>query len=94
MIYVDNMNAKFGRMIMCHLLSDESVEELLSFADKLGMKREWFQSKASFPHYDVSLSIKKKAVELGAKEINIREVLGVMKSFREKQSVIQTGIIK
>jgi hypothetical protein len=85
MIYVDSMNAKFGRMIMCHLISDNSIEELQNFADKIGMKREWFQSK-SFPHYDISLMKKKEAILLGAKEVDRRELVEAIKRFRGKEA--------
>lgn len=72
MIYVDNYKGKFGRMIMCHMMSDESLEELHNFASKLGLKREWFQNDSA-PHYDVCKSKRAEAVKLGAKELSIRD---------------------
>ena len=68
MIYVDNFRGRYGRMIMCHMMSDESVEELHEFAARLGLKREWFQTRSA-PHYDVCLSKRKEAIALGAKEL-------------------------
>jgi hypothetical protein len=38
MVYVDNMNAHFGDMIMCHMVAD-SNDELLAMADRIGVKR-------------------------------------------------------
>jgi len=35
-----------------HLLSDESLNELHAFAQRVGLKRVWFQAKR-IPHYDV-----------------------------------------
>lgn len=63
-VYVDNAFIPFGRMLMSHLEAD-NLNELHEFAEKLELKRSWFQDK-SIPHYDVSKSIRKKAIELGA----------------------------
>lgn len=73
-VYVDNMRAAFGRMIMCHMIAD-SDEELHAFAARLGLKRAWHQAppKASNSHYDISLAVRAKAVTLGAVEITWRQ---------------------
>ena len=63
-VYVDDMMAPFGRMLMSHMCAD-TVEELHEFAAKLGLKREWFQDKR-VPHYDVAKSTREKAIRLGA----------------------------
>ena len=62
-VYIDKANIKYKRMIMCHMIAD-SYEELHYMAKKIGMKSAWFQNNASFPHYDVCLMRKKKALEL------------------------------
>lgn len=63
-VYVDDMKAKFGRMIMCHMAAD-TEQELHAMADKIGVARKWYQGD----HYDVCLAMRAKAVEFGAKEI-------------------------
>lgn len=74
-IYVDNYQGVWksprGRYIMSHLLSDESIEELHEFAEALGLKREWFQD-GSAPHYDVSQSKRRQALEIGAVSLPIK----------------------
>lgn len=80
-VYVDKAENGFGRMKMCHMIAD-SLEELHEMAEKIGMKKEWFQPK-SFPHYDVCKTRRKQAVELGAIEVTSRELVMVMRKFRE-----------
>ena len=81
-VYVDDMKAKFGRMVMCHMLADTD-EELHAMADKIGVARRWWQSpeKTSGSHYDIALSMRAKAVALGAVEITWRQA-GAMNSRR------------
>ena len=73
-VYVDDMNAKFGRMIMCHMIAD-STEELLAMADKIGVARRWIQ-KPGEPgeHFDVCKAARWKAVAAGAVEITQRRL--------------------
>jgi len=38
-VYVDDMKASFGTIVMCHMWADTD-EELLEMADKIGVKRK------------------------------------------------------
>jgi len=72
-VYVDDMRANFGRMVMCHMLAD-SDEELLAMADKIGVQRKWHQHPGtSKSHFDIALSKRALAVAHGAVEITWRE---------------------
>lgn len=81
-VYVDDMDAKFGRMIMCHMVAD-TLEELHTMADKIGIARKWYQGppdgKSRYPHYDIAKSKKAQAVFFGAKEIRMREAPAIAK---------------
>lgn len=81
-VYVDDMRANFGRMIMCHLLAD-SDNELHAMAYKIGVARKWWQSpeNTAGSHYDIALSKKSLAVSFGAIEITWRQA-GAMNSRR------------
>jgi len=73
-VYVDDMNAKFGRMVMCHMVAD-STEELNQMADAIGVARRWIQSPGTHrEHYDVCLEKRALAVKHGAKELTWREL--------------------
>ena len=85
-VYVDAAVNPFGRMVMCHMLAD-SLDELHSMADKLGLKRKWFQhtGKKKTPHYDLCKAVRAKAVALGAVEIDRRKAAELMEWWRVKQ---------
>ncbi|KKK56438.1 hypothetical protein LCGC14_3064530, partial [marine sediment metagenome] len=68
-VYVDDMRAPFGRMVMCHMIADTS-DELHAMARSIGVRRKWCQSEGtSKEHYDICLRKREEAVELGAVEI-------------------------
>lgn len=79
-VYVDYARNTFGRMKLCHMLADTDAE-LHAMAEAIGMKREWFQP-LSHPHYDVSLTRRKLAVELGAVEVDRRGIVEVKRRYR------------
>ena len=81
-VYVDDMRAKFGRMVMCHMLAD-TIDELHAMADTIGVARKWFQSSASSPHYDIALSKRSLAVAAGAQEITRQELGPMLRRWRE-----------
>jgi hypothetical protein len=68
-VYVDDMRAPFGRMIMCHMIAD-SEDELHAMADTIGVARRWCQGD----HYDISLTKRALAVKAGAIEVTRREL--------------------
>jgi len=88
-VYVDDMHqtamGNYGRMKMCHMLAD-TVPELHEMADKIGIKRKWYQGPPVTinPHYDICMSKRKEAVECGAKEITMREAVPIMSGMRKK----------
>ncbi len=78
-VYVDDMNAKYGRMTMCHMLADTD-DELHEMAGKIGVARKWHQcSGTPKSHYDICLAKKKLAVEFGAIEITWREAAVIVR---------------
>lgn len=81
-VYVDQERNQFGRMVMCHMWAD-TLPELHEMAQAIGMDRAWFQP-LSFPHYDVSLSRRERAIALGAVEVDRRQGVALRKVIRER----------
>lgn len=73
-VYVDDMEASFGRMTMCHMIAD-STEELLSMADQIGVARRWIQDRGTYrEHFDVCKSKRAAAVQHGAVQVTQKEL--------------------
>lgn len=85
-VYVDNARNKFGRMRMCHMMAD-SLDELHAMADRIGLKRTWFQPQSS-PHYDVSLEKRKLAIQYGAIEVDRRQLVEIIKRLRVQRLAV------
>lgn len=70
-VYVDDMRlpARVGRLDgrWSHLTAD-TAEELHAFAERLGLKRAWYQerSRPGASHYDVTDGKREEAIRLGA----------------------------
>jgi hypothetical protein len=55
-------------MKMSHMFA-HTDEELHQMADRIGLARRWFQGD----HYDVSITLRKKALIHGAVEVTLRQ---------------------
>lgn len=74
-VYVDDMEAPFGNMIMCHMAAD-STDELLAMADKIGVQRRWLQHAGTYKeHFDIAKSKRALAVQQGAVEVDRYELV-------------------
>ncbi len=81
-VYVDNMQASYGRLKLCHMLADTS-EELLAMADRIGVDRKWIQSPGTHrEHFDIALSKRALAIAAGAQLVGPRELGLVMRRKR------------
>lgn len=80
-VYVDDMNAPYGRMKMCHMLADTDAE-LHAMAERIGVARKWHQAPPRHSsHYDIAQSKKALAIAAGAVEITWRQA-GAMNTRR------------
>jgi hypothetical protein len=79
-VYVDKARNPYGRMIMCHMVADR-IDELIGMADRIGLSRRHFQA-GSFPHFDLSLGYRDRALRHGAIEVDRRALVDVMRAYR------------
>jgi hypothetical protein len=84
MVYVDSMEAPFGRLIMCHMIAD-THDELVGMARKIGVQEKWIQYPGTYKeHFDICKSKRAAAVVAGATEITMREFARRVSERREK----------
>ncbi len=69
-----------------HLIGSDE-KELHAFAQKIGLKHEWFQGDHRIPHYDIlSKEILHRAIANGAIGYKTRTLVGIYKDcFRKKK---------
>jgi len=83
-VYVDGLRDYGWRHgPSCHLIAD-SVEELIEFAESMGLRREWFQAKST-PHFDLTVEGRAAAVSKGAIELTNRELIGKIRELRQRK---------
>ncbi len=81
-VYVDAARARFGRMIMCHMIADTD-DELHAMAERIGVSRRWHQAPPKHrSHYDIALSKRALAIAAGAVAITWRQT-GMMTMRRQ-----------
>ena len=77
MIYVDEIRNYGPRGIYSHMWTDGDIEELHTFASRLGLKRIWLhESKGlsgDFNHYDIVPNKRELALKRGAVFMPLKE---------------------
>lgn len=86
-IYVDTPAFSFRGQKYCHMLTDGDIEELHALAKKIGLRRDWFQVDASYPHYDLAPNKREQAIKLGAVEVSACELVEIIHKERKRRLV-------
>lgn len=90
-VYVDDMEAPYGRMIMCHMAADTTAE-LLEMADRIGVDRRWIQKRGTiYEHFDISKGKKQLALEAGAILLSRRDFVRWMLKKRRGEAPRRTS---
>jgi hypothetical protein len=82
-IYVDDEQIPWRGKLWCHLVGD-TLTELHEFASDLGLKRAWFQDKSVYPHYDVTVSVRDRAIARGAVLGDRKTIIGCAKQLKHE----------
>ena len=67
-----------------HLTTDGDLDELHDFANRIGLRREWFQPHRIAPHYDLSPKRHAAALAAGATLVSAREQAVARRNRRTK----------
>lgn len=82
-VYVDDMEAPYRGMIMCHMAADTKAE-LLAMVDLIGVQRKWIQKENTYlEHFDISKGKKELALRNGAKLITRKDLMRIMMAKRK-----------
>ncbi|CAO3308152.1 DUF4031 domain-containing protein [Pseudomonas asiatica] len=82
-VYVDAEGIKWRGREWSHLVAD-SLDELHTFAHKLGLRRSWFQSNTLYPHYDVTTSVRARALAMGAHGADRKKIVSCARQMRSE----------
>ena len=82
-VYVDSEEIQWRGRSWCHLVAD-SLDELHAFAAQLGLQRRWFQEGSYYPHYDVTVSIRNRALRIGAVDADREIIVACCKLMRSE----------
>ena len=58
-----------------HLVTTGDIDDLHAFAQRIGLKREWFQDHPRHPHYDLKGHKDILAILRGAEAVSSRELI-------------------
>lgn len=89
MIYVDAprpRSAPWQGGCSAHLVSDSSTAELCSFVASIGVNTHWYRSR-SYPHFDLSPRLYRKALAAGAVRVDRRGVVAALARLRAADAV-------
>lgn len=87
-VYVDNLEDRGWKLRghatpNCHLFTDAiDLGELHAVAERIGMRRCWFQNKSTAPHYDLTPDRRLAAVACGAVPVDRRQAVGLWRQRR------------
>lgn len=77
-VYVDDMMMEWRGRRWCHMMADTD-DELHTFASKLCLRRAWFQGD----HYDVTDTVRARALILGAQPVTPRFMVELRRTHRK-----------
>lgn len=84
-VYVDElMNWGWTYGPSCHMYAD-TLDELHQVAQRIGLRRDWFQDHTVMPHYDLTVGKRAAAIRAGALEHTRQEMVAFMREKRRRR---------
>lgn len=68
----------------CHLFTDQGTLNLVRFGHKIGLKPRWLDKKGSIIHFDLTASVRHRAIAAGAIPVSREEAVGIWRMIRER----------
>lgn len=90
-VYVDDEKIPWRGKLWCHLVAD-TLPELHEFARRLGLREVWFQSKSAYPHYDVTVNVRDRALTMGAVLGDRRTIITCAKLLKHELHADETAV--
>lgn len=77
-----------GRLVAsCHMFTDSiELEDLHALAERIGLRRQWFQEHRLAPHYDLTPSRRSLAIKAGAIEVDRTRAVIMWRARRDAMS--------
>lgn len=89
MVFVDEPVWPYRGMLMCHMMPEVGgEEELHKMAEALGLKRSWYQTKSTVPHYDICKTKRAAAIKLGAVACDRNKTVEIIRAHRAAKSAL------
>jgi Protein of unknown function (DUF4031) len=92
-VYVDDEQIPWRGKLWCHLVAD-TLCELHAFAHRLGLQEAWFQSKSVYPHYDVTVNVRDRALAIGATLGDRRTIIACAKQLKDELHAEEQAVSK
>lgn len=78
-VYFDDFRAKYGQMVMCHMVADTQIE-LVNMARTIGVDPKWIQHPGTPKvHFDIALSKRLLARKAGAIEVSAKTLAAMVR---------------
>ena len=81
-VYVDSANRPYRGMIMSHMMAD-TTGQLQNMAHAIGVSSQHIQKEGEpDEHFDVCRAMRRKAVKYGAREVETKELIRMVRRRR------------
>ncbi|OTG95752.1 DUF4031 domain-containing protein [Acinetobacter sp. ANC 3832] len=87
-IYVDRAKVSFRGQEWCHLMAD-TLDELHYFVKMVGIDARLFHQSASYPHYDITLSMRMIVLAHGAIDADRKMIIRCGKKLKQELQLSQ-----